>query len=333
VSVIEIVMPLEPMVTAIAAARDAERAMWTEIQVSVTERFVEIAEPRLRVRMLECGNPAGPPIVFVNGGLGEAWGFASLMARLTDFRCIALDRPGAGLSDSVDFLRVDVRKLACDVLRAVLDAAGVDAAAFVANSMGGWWTFQLAMASPARVSRMVMVGCPALILDTAAPLPMRLMSTPLLGRRMVRVMVPPNAASARGLPSILGHPREVGQRWSEAQIETVYRFGNLPAFPRSWYTLLRRFLRPWGANRALRISADQLRGIGQPTLFLWGARDPFGSVDSGRAAAALMPSARLEVVGIGHLPWWDDAEACARQIRQFTTASTRTTGEQRIAAH
>ena len=321
-----------PADTAIAAARDAERAMWTETGLSVTERFVDIAQPRLRVRMLECGNAAGPPIVFVHGGLGEAWGFASLMARLPDFRCLTLDRPGSGLSDRVDFLRVDVRRLARDVLNAVLDAAGVDAAAFVANSMGGWWTFQLATDAPARVSRMVMVGCPALLLDTAAPLSMRLMSTPLLGRGLVQMMVPPNAARARDLPAILGHPREVGQRWSEAQLETVYRFGNLPAFPSSWYTLLRRFLRPWGANRAMHISADQLRGIRQPTLFLWGTHDPFGGVDAGRAAAALMPSARLEVVGIGHLPWWDDAEACANQIRQFMTGSDRTAGSDRITS-
>jgi pimeloyl-ACP methyl ester carboxylesterase len=54
---------------------------------------------------------------------------------------------------------------------------------------------------------------------------------------------------------------------------------------------------------------------------LWGTNDPFGAVDAGRSAAAIMPSARLEVVGIGHLPWWDDAEACAGQIRQFMIGS------------
>jgi pimeloyl-ACP methyl ester carboxylesterase len=71
----------------------------------------------------------------------------------------------------------------------------------------------------------------------------------------------------------------------------------------------------------MRITADQLRNILQPTLFIWGKDDPFGSVDAGRRAAALMPDARLEVVGIGHLPWWDDADACARLVREFVRTS------------
>jgi 2-hydroxy-6-oxonona-2,4-dienedioate hydrolase len=305
----------------ITAARDAESAFWRENGLTVTERFVEIDKPRLRVRMLECGNRSGPPIVFVQGGLGEAWGWASLLAGLTDFRCITLDRPGGGLSDPVDFLRVDLRTLACDTFRAVLDAASVQRAPFVANSMGGWWTFQCAMAAPERVSRMVMIGCPALLLDTSAPLPMRLIGVPWLGRALARTMVPKSPDAARGLPQFLGHPAEVGQQWSRARIETVFRFGNLPEFPKAWHALLRRFTTPGGARRGMNITRDELCKVVQPTLFLWGTNDPFGGLDVGRAAAAMMPNARLEVVGVGHLPWWDDAEASANHIRGFVSAS------------
>jgi pimeloyl-ACP methyl ester carboxylesterase len=307
----------------IAAARNAERELWRHYGVTVVERFIDIDHPRLRIRLLECGNPSAEPLMFVQGGLGEAWGWAALMARLTDFRCITLDRPGGGLSDGVDFLRVDVRKLAVDVLQAVLDAAGVRQASFVANSMGGWWTFQLAMQAPARVTRMVMIGCPAVMLNTTAPLPMRLISVPVLGRGLVKLMAPATAAKARDLPRFLGHPVEVGERWPETEAETAYRFGNLPNAPRSWLTLLRRFLRPWGPNRQMRISADELRGITQPTLFVWGKDDPFGSPGAGRAAVELMPQARLEVVGLGHLPWWDEPDACARLVREFVRPSEK----------
>ena len=301
--------------SAIEAARDAERRLWDQFGMRMAERMIDAAG--LRVRMLECGTPSGEPLVFVQGGLGEGSGWIPLLARLTDFRCITLDRPGGGLSDGVDFMAVDVRTLAVDVLEAVMDAAGIRQAAFVANSMGGWWTFQLALRAPARVSRMVMIGCPAVLLNTAAPMPMRLISLPGIGRLMVNMMVPASAAKARDLPSFLGHPANVGRQWSDAQAEFFYRFGNLPNFRRSWLTQLRRFLRLSGANPEIEINADQLQRIAQPTRFLWGLKDPFGSVDAGRAAAALMPDATFEVVGIGHLPWWDDADACARQVRGF----------------
>lgn len=302
---------------AIMAARNAERELWQHYGLTVVQRFIDIDEPRLQVRMLECGSPSADPLMFVQGGLGEAWGWAALMARLTEFRCITLDLPGGGLSDGVDFLDVDVRKLAVDVLQAVLDAAGVRQAAFVANSMGGWWTFQLAMQAPARMSRMVMFGCPAVILNTSAPLPARLISVPVLGRQLVKFMAPASSTRARDLPRFLGHPVEVGRRWSEAEAEAAYRFGNLPNAQRSWLTLLRRFVRPWGPNREMRISAAELRGITQPTLFVWGKKDPFGSPDAGRAATELMPEARLEVIGVGHKPWWDEPDECARLVKEF----------------
>jgi pimeloyl-ACP methyl ester carboxylesterase len=104
--------------------------------------------------------------------------------------------------------------------------------------------------------------------------------------------------------------------------QTIRPARNLPDFLPSWHSLLRRFLRPFGGNRVMSITADELRRLAHPTLFLWGARDPFGNVDAGRAAAALMKNARLEVVGIGHLPWWDDPETCAGHVRQFLAGET-----------
>ena len=305
----------------IEAARNAERDLWRHYGLAVTERFITVADPPMRVRTLECGTTSGEPLLFVQGGLGEAWGWAGLMANLSDFRCITLDRPGGGFSDGVDFLEVDVRGLAVDVLQGVLDAAGAPQAAIIANSMGGWWAFQLAMRVPERVSRMVMLGCPAVILDTSAPLPMRLMSARLLGRHLVKLMVPANPTKARDLPGFLGHPEQVGRSWPEVMAETVYRFGRLPHFQRSWCALLRRFFRLGGTNPEMRIGPDELRSVAHPTLFLWGSEDPFGSVHAGRDAATLMPSARVEVVGRGHLPWWDDPEQCARILRDFLVST------------
>jgi pimeloyl-ACP methyl ester carboxylesterase len=255
--------------------------------------------------------------MFVQGGLGEAFQYAELIANLKEFRCVALDRPGGGLSDRVNFLEVDVRQLAVDVLRAVLDALELRRTAVVANSMGGWWTFQLALSSPERIARMVMLGCPAVLLKTSAPLPMRLVSVPLLGRGVVALMKPASPEKARDVPGFLGHPRQVGQRWSQVEAETYYRFAELPNFKQSWLTLLQRFLRPWGSNSKMRIDESELRRIAHPTLFLWGKDDPFGALEAGRSAVAIMPRARLQIVGTGHLPWWDEPQRCAQLTRLF----------------
>jgi pimeloyl-ACP methyl ester carboxylesterase len=301
----------------VEVAREAERAVWSEAGVAIKERVIPAG--KRRVRIVECGNPAGKPLLLLQGGLGEAFGWAGLMARLSEFRCISLDRPGGGFSDGVDFTQLDPRQLAVEVVDAVLDAAGVDQATLVANSMGGWWAFQFALARPQRVSRLVLLGCPAVLVGTSAPLPMRLMSLPLIGPRMVSLMVPANQDKARTIPAVLGHPKDLGRGWSAAQAEAVYRFGNLPAFRTSWRTLLRRFLTLTGPHPEMQITAEQLKQVTQPTLFLWGSQDPFGNITAGRAAASHMTNARVEPVGVGHLPWWDEPEACSRIVREFVT--------------
>ena len=61
--------------SAITAARSAEREVWRQYGLNVVERFIEIDDPHLRVRMLECGSASAEPVVFVLGGLGEAGGW------------------------------------------------------------------------------------------------------------------------------------------------------------------------------------------------------------------------------------------------------------------
>lgn len=302
----------------IEAWRGAERRLWGEYGLSMRERFIEAGNPPTRIRVLECGDPQGTPVVFVAGGLGEAAAWVDLLPRLTSFRCITLDRPGSGMSDPLDQGKnVHPSEQAREVLQAVLEDAGLSSASFVANSMGGWWTIQLARAHPDRVSRMVLIGCPALLLSTSAPLPMRLMSIPGLGRLLARLMVSRTPEDTRKLPETLGHPPNVWEGWPEIRKEVLHLSSQLPHFVQSWHHLLRQFLRPWGANRHLSISPEDLRQLTQPILLIWGESDPFGGLDVARETLKHLPHARMEVVGSGHLPWWDDPAECAHQIETF----------------
>ena len=55
--------------------RAAERTLWSRHGIDPVERFVEIAEPRLRLRVLEVGPADGNPVIFVpgTGGTGPYW--------------------------------------------------------------------------------------------------------------------------------------------------------------------------------------------------------------------------------------------------------------------
>ena len=88
------------------AALDAERDLFEHYGLDYKIHWVEMNEPKLRVRVLEVGS--GQPLLMVPGGAGDAWIFAPLMAKLQGWRMIALNRPGGGLSDGIDHRQIDI---------------------------------------------------------------------------------------------------------------------------------------------------------------------------------------------------------------------------------
>ncbi|MFN3217070.1 MAG: alpha/beta fold hydrolase [Acidimicrobiales bacterium] len=78
--------------------RQSERRLWESVGVEPSERYVQLRAGGM-VRVQETGD--GPPVLLVHGAVNAGTSWMSLMAKLPDFRCIALDRPGCGLSDPI----------------------------------------------------------------------------------------------------------------------------------------------------------------------------------------------------------------------------------------
>lgn len=100
---------------------------------------------------------SGPAVVLVHGlgGFAESWGqtLDCLASRATVY---AVDLPGSGGS-SKPRRRYDLTFFA-RALEAFLDAVGEDAASLVGHSLGGAVTLRLALARPARVDRLALLG-------------------------------------------------------------------------------------------------------------------------------------------------------------------------------
>ncbi len=286
----------------------AERELYTKFGLTYRQRYLEGAGRGLRV--VEVGD--GEPVVFVHGGGGVGALWAPLLAELRGVRAIVIDRPGFGLSAGMDHTRVDLRRFAVEVLTAVLDDAKLSAAPFVANSVGGLWTFWLALDRPRRVANIVQLGCPAFLLDTDAPFAMRLLAQPVLGPLLFR-MQPPSPQMTERMYRQLGEDPSSGAVGSILPLATAASL--IPEYLPSWQTLLRSLLGLSGPRAGIPLGETALARIQQDTLFIWGRQDPFGKADAGRRAAALMRSASIEVIAGGHLPWLDDPVRCGALVR------------------
>ena len=281
---------------ATAGYRLAQQRLLDHHGVEAESVYLDIDAIDGKAHVLVAGE--GPPVVMVIGGGGPAAAWIPLMPHLEGFTLYAVDRPGFGLTDTTWHTTGNLRRMAVDFLRQVLDGLEIDRPAFMANSMGGLWTFWLALDEPQRISSMVQIGCPALILGTSAPMPMRLLSIPPLGRLIMKLQPP----SAKQVESVFTMMHEDLSGLPELR-KLIVECEKLPDYGPTWIELLHAAIRLRGARPEVALGKQQLARVAQPVMMIWGDDDPFGSTDVGKQAAATIPDAKLKVIPGGHMPW------------------------------
>jgi pimeloyl-ACP methyl ester carboxylesterase len=113
-------------------------------------------------------------------------------------------------------------------------------------------------------------------------------------------------------------------RVSDALCECLAAGARIPGAVASWTTMVEQVFVPAGRGLWARDSvgthalAPELGRLDQPTLFLWGDKDPLGAPAVGASLASGMANGRLEVVAdAGHLPWLDQPKFCADALLEF----------------
>lgn len=300
----------------VAAAEAAEKQLYDFYGISHTVRPIVLVRHGIKVRITETGE--GDPVVIVPGNTGDGFPFIPLLPHLPGRRIITINRPGGGLSDGMDHTTVDFHDFAIETLTTVFDALGLDRVPIVAHSMGGHWSQWFAIARPERVSALALLGVPGNVLTTCPTFLLRLTTLPGLGKYVGRLSVPKDSRTALNGLKITGHSAESIARQPAALAECYYRFPNLPHYLTSTLSLMTSVNGLRGSTPRYRITAEQLVSITQPVLFLWGTHDPFGSVETGRTIASLVPDCEFHMLANGgHLPWLDDPEYAGRLVTDF----------------
>lgn len=277
---------------------------------AVTRRWITL-DSGLRVHLLEAGD--GPPVLHLHGSTTSSLSHLSLLERSGGVRSTGVDRPGFGLSQPMRFSRRLFREMAVDFVEAVMDALHWPSATLAGGSMGGTWALWFALAHPDRVRSLVLLGSAPLLPGTRAPLPLRVMTVPLVGDLLARGLTPDAAQVVRIMGSmgeaetIAAHP-DLVESLVAAAADPVAAAANLAE--------LRAALSFFGFRRRLRITDDEMRRLAVPALLVWGDGDPVGSVAVAQAAEGVIPHARLEVLAAGHVPWLGHPDLVARLLAE-----------------
>jgi pimeloyl-ACP methyl ester carboxylesterase len=273
-------------------------------------RFVR--RPSGQVHVVEAGD--GPPVVHLHGDNTSSLSHLMLLPHLTGVRSYLVDRPGRGLSDPDEFPRDGLRSSAVRFVDDVLDELGLESTVLVGASGGGTWSVWYALERPERVRGLVLLGSVPMLPGARIPAGIRLMATPALGRLLSRTLKPGrrmmlSMMSSMGERDTIRHHPDLLDSLVDAAHDPVANSANAAEF--------QALLSPLGTRAATRIRPDDLRRLAVPTLMIWGDHDPVVPVDRARAAAELVPDARLEVLPAGHVPQLGHPERVAALIQDF----------------
>jgi len=266
-------------------------------------RLHEYQTPFGPISAAEAGH--GPPLLAVHGLGGTKASFLPTIGALADaFRVIAVDLPGFG--DSVKPLRApfDAPYFA-RVMSAVLDAAGLERAHVVGNSMGGRIGIEMALTEGERLDRLVLLS-PAM----AWLRPRRWAPVVRLLRPELSLLPMPVEPLIRRLV-----PRD---GWAAAGMDEFLRAYSTPRGRHAFNAVARNIYldEPHGDDGLW----SRLAGMTHESLFVWGRKDTLVPIGFMKHVEKAFPAARHVELDCGHVPQVEKPRETHAAMRKFLTA-------------
>jgi pimeloyl-ACP methyl ester carboxylesterase len=266
----------------------------------------------VRSAYLEAGPRDAPTVVLLHGLGATNASMLPLLADLArDHRVLAPDFPGFGASDAPHW-RYRAAELArwLDAFLTTVDAAP---AALVGNSLGGRVAIELALTSPAAVTRMVLL-CPS-------PAFRRMRQfTPLVRLLPPDAVVPPlpmpHRAVVGGIRAMFSRPDRLARTWYDAAADEHLRVMRSYRHRRAFFACLKQIYmeEAFGDHGFW----DRLPKLATPALFVWGDRDRLVPASFERHVVAAVPDAQsICLPDCGHVPQFEHPEETARLTRAF----------------
>lgn len=276
--------------------------------------------PLLRVRYVETDAATistliaagGPEHVICIHGLGasKVSFFETVAALAPDYTVHAIDLPGFGTSSKPGWAPYDARWFAAAVA-GYMQAAGLERAHLVGNSMGGRIALEVALSHPELVGSLGLLA-PALAFRKRRELvPLVRMLRP----ELAAIPHPMRAASVRAhFWSMFARPERLDPSVADIAADEFCRTYRSRAARVAFYASARSIYldAPWGERGFW----SRLGELEQPALFVWGDADRLVPAAFERHVAEVLPRARQVVLReCGHVPQVELPEATAELLR------------------
>jgi len=276
---------------------------------AATSKFVRIKEDDLDLQLHynDCGSGA-ETVVMLHGSGPGASGWANFNRNVESlvaagYRVILMDCPGWSKSDPIVCTgsRSDLNGRA---LKGLLDAIGLDKVHIIGNSMGGHSAVAFALANPARVGKLILMGG-----GTGGP--SQFVPMPTEGIKLIQALYrEPSIDNLKRMMAVFVFD-------SSSLTDELYqaRLDNMLARRDH----LDNFVKSHAANpKQFTDYGPRLGEIAAPALIIWGRDDRFVPMDVGLRLLWGMQNAQMHIFNrCGHWAQWEHADGFNRMVLDF----------------
>ena len=259
-----------------------------------------------KLHYLEAGR--GAPVILLHGlgGDGSRWG-NNIKPLSADFRVIALDQIGFGLSDK-PLANYHTGMLA-EFLVGFMKAAGISKASLVGNSMGAGTALYTAVHYPNMVDRIVLADGGGYRAASTAP---RAGNAAPADLRRQQLQNSVTLEETREFFQILFHDKSLV---TDKMVEEQFGMRLKSAFAITK-------MQESGGKGLGSLSEEEVRGVKTPTLIIWGKYDELANPSGAdRLNAAISGSKKVIIDNSGHMPQVERPAEFNKIVRDFLKSS------------
>lgn len=283
--------------------RDAEelRAQYA----NDASQFIEL-DNGLTVHVRDEGPRDAPAILLVHGSSASLHTWEPWVARLSDdYRVVTYDQPGHGLTGPHPEGDYPTESFV-DTLAGVVDNLGLTRFVVGGNSMGGWTSWNYALAYPDRIDGLLLIdssGAPRAEPESV-PIGFRLVRMP--GISILAEKITPRSIIESSLRQSVSNQDMI----DEAMVDRYY---DLILYPGNRRATFER-----GDFDRTEANPETMATLTMPTLLMWGAEDELVPLSAGEWFDEHIPdSALIAYPGIGHIPMEEAPDRSAADVRAW----------------
>ncbi|MBI2038015.1 MAG: alpha/beta hydrolase [Candidatus Magasanikbacteria bacterium] len=239
----------------------------------------------------------GEPLLLIHGAnIGWGMWYLNIPELSKKYKVIALDLPGAGVSDSLDFKNIDLEKIFVQLIENFLHFLEVDNIRVVGHSFGGWIAMKLAIVSKINIKKIVLSD--SLGFSTSIPASQWPATVGALAKFISKTFFRATRSNMdRFLSSAFYSKTSVSELFYQYYFESL--LGSDMRHPLLFFNGLSSFLR---MRKELDLRSS-LSLIKQPVLVVWGSEDKNVVYKNSKDFFKLIPNHKVEIIKeAGHVP-------------------------------